>query len=673
MVNLLIVESPKKAKTIQGYLGPGWVVRASFGHIRDLPSDQLGVEPPNFRPQYVVAAGKSKNVLELKAAVASAAQVYLATDPDREGEAIAWHLKTVLGVQKPHRVKFNAVTQKAVQEALKRPETIDNGLVRAQEARRVVDRLVGYRVSETLRVKSGAILSAGRVQSVALKLVVELEAQILRFKAQDFFKVHAHLEDGTVMDLDVSKLAKDGKHLFSREIADQACNIEQLEVVAVSTKPREVAPRAAFTTSTLQQAGNALLKASGKQVMEAAQHLFESGFITYHRTDDCNMSEEGYEAAVAWLKSSGMEYQRGQRRWPSKPNAQEAHECIRPTDFALVTVSGSELEQKVYALIRERALMSQMPSAVDEITTVVAVSGTTILSEAGVPTPVAFVASGAVQLQAGWRAFKATVTSEEEDEPLQALTARFKSGDVFHPREMQINTAQTQPPKRYTEGSLVKKLEALGIGRPSTYATIMGKLVEREYVRIGEGGKSKAKDMRLFPSEVGMQLVKALSLQTFMDYDYTSRMEKNLDLIAQGKEDYLSIVRGVYQVLEQDEDKIEIERVADTRSKFREGDCPGCGQRIKRCESKKQKGQFFWVHVAETEACSKFLSEEKGKPVLTAPKGEGAATTKVGCPRCGQDIVQRRNSTTGNPFWVHVAAPATCSKYINDRDGKPVA
>lgn len=669
MVNVLIVESPKKAKTIQKFLSADWRVMASAGHIRDLPEKEIGVEPPNFRPKYVISEGKKKTVDALKAAVGKASQVYLATDPDREGEAIAWHLQQVLKVQNPHRVTFNQVGQKAVLEALKRPRKVDLDLVKAQEARRVSDRLVGYLVSEALRNRSGENLTAGRVQSVALRLIVDLELQIRAFHARAYYQVQITLGNGLQLLLDVSKLAEDGSHLFDRQIADKALACQQVTIVSVETTPRERAPRSALTTSMLQQAANAALKLSAAEVMQVAQHLFESGLITYHRTDNPNLSEEGYEAAVAWLKANGYDYQRGQRRWKAKEGAQEAHEAIRPADFAVVEIDGTEAEKAVYRLIRERALMAQMPAEKVEVTVITAEGDQELLSEKGEGMTAVFKAKGIRQLDPGFKAFQATVSEDEEADPV--LTVAVSADEKHSIQHAELLQKQTEPPKRYTEGTLVGKLESLGIGRPATYASILKNIITREYVVIGEpGAKSRKKDMRLFPTDTGFRVVEALRKQGFLDYKFTARLEDRLDKICERKDGFLEVVRDLHAALVRDLDAIEIERTGQGRGEFKTAPCPKCQATLKRIPSKKQQGEFFWAHVEETDTCDTFFRDQEGAPVAKAATQQAAA---VSCPMCGQPLKRCQNRTTKGFFWMHVAEPATCSKYITDEEGKPVA
>lgn len=720
MVKLVIVESPTKAKTIQGYLGAGeYRVMASVGHIRDLPDHELGVEPPNFQPSYVVPDSKKRTVDSLKREVANASHVYLATDPDREGEAISWHLKSVLRIKDPHRVTFSEVTPAAIKKALANPRKIHQPTVTAQEARRVADRLVGYLVSAELRNKSGANLTAGRVQSVALRLVVDRELEVRAFKARDYFGVTITLANGLTMELDVSTLAEDGKHLFNREIAEKAAQCAEVWIASVTKENREVTPPPALNTSGLQQAANKALKLSAKRAMEIAQHLFDKGFISYHRTDNVNLSPESYEQACEWLKANGLEYRRGQKRWQSKANAQEAHEAIRPTDFSRVDIEGDDQERAVYRLIRERALMAQMPEGLDEHTKVIADSACSLQSEAGSDTTARFKRTGVRMVQPGWRAFKPSVKepADKDDEP--AIEASVDEGQRFAVREAVVKDKRTEPPKRFTEASLVKKLESLGIGRPATYAAILSNIQAREYIAVG-------KDMRLTPSDIGIAIVTALRSQSFLDLKFTSRMEDQLDLICEGKESYLDLIRGLYSTLTSEQERISIPRLGEGYGEGarKASACPLCAQKVVRLESRKEKGAFFWVHDDEAHAatCERFLSDQDGepvrkldKPVATSPcpqcqqplkrlpsrqdkgkyfwvhvteahaegcvkylddaKGapqlrERAAPSKHVCPKCAQPVVQRRNRTTGQPFWVH-EKEGSCVKYLDDVGGEP--
>lgn len=719
MVKLVIVESPTKAKTIQGYLGTGeYRVMASVGHIRDLPDRELGVDAPNFQPSYVVPASKKKTVDRLKQEVAKASHIYLATDPDREGEAISWHLKSVLKIKEPHRVTFQEVTPAAIKKALANPRKIHQPTVNAQEARRVADRLVGYLISAELRNKSGANLTAGRVQSVALRLTVDRELEIRAFKQRDFFGVSITLDNGLTMELDVSKLAADGKHLFDRKIAEKAATCREVWISSVVTEKRDVLPPPALNTSGLQQAANKALKTSAKRTMEIAQHLFDQGFISYHRTDSLNLSEDSYDQACSWLKDNGWEYRRGQRRWESKANAQEAHEAIRPTDFSRVEIEGDEQEKAVYRLIRERALMAQMPEGVDEHTKIMADSACTLQNEAGSDEAAQFKRTGVRLITPGWRAFKPSVKEPADKTDQPGIEAAVADGEKHQVVKADVKDKRTEPPKRYTEASLIKKLEGEGIGRPATYAAILSNILAREYIAVG-------KDQRLTPSDIGIAIVTALRSQSFLDLKYTSRLEDRLDHICEGKESYLDVIRGLYDTLKSEQERISIPRLGEgygegakkasacpvcgqkvVRLPSRQNKgvffwvhedeahvegceryladldgepvrqldkpvktepCPKCRQAVKRLPSTKKKGQYFWVHADEKNAsgCERFISDVKGKPVIQAKDN-----SQNSCPKCAQPVVRRNNRTTGNPFWVH-EQEGNCVRYLDDADGKP--
>jgi DNA topoisomerase-1 len=451
--------------------------------------------------------------------------------------------------------------------------------------------------------------------------------------------------------------------------------------------------------------------------MDLAQQLFEKGLISYHRTDNVNVAESTYEEICDWLKCNGFDYQRGQRRWKSKANAQEAHEAIRPVDFNVDTIEGDSALQGIYSLIRDRALMSQMPSAMVEQTRIVAVSGASVAGEGGELVPVQFRASGTRELSPGFRAFKPAVREETEDKDEQQLQCAVQEGEVHPVVQAQVRDKRTEPPKRFTEASLVKKLESLGIGRPATYASILGNVIGREYMVVG-------KDMKITATDTGITVVEALRQQAFLDYGFTSTLEDRLDHICEGKETYLEVVRGLYDTLQRDQERISVPRVgeggaqasqasvacpecglavkrlpAKQRGEFfwvhvdtehAEGcqkyladvdgqpqkkgpkpptPCPSCGKALKRLPSKQYAGQFFWVHqdAKNAEGCVKFLDDKKGRPVVKRP----ASSTEATCPRCGQPVIQKKNHQSGDPFWVHRDDPATCVKYLPDENGKP--
>lgn len=672
MSKLLIVESPNKAKKFASFLDAGWVVKASMGHVRDLPEQEMGVEPPNFRPTYASNERQRKTLAALKQACATASHVYLATDPDREGEAIAWHLKEALKVKDPFRVTFQSMDKAAVLKAIQNPRKIDMDLVRAQEGRRVCDRLVGYMVSKVLCDAARSKLSAGRVQSPTTALVVERELEIRNFVTKPYYEVEITLANGLKLKLLPKSVSKTCERITDRSLAEVIAGITEARITRAETKPQQIHPKPALTTSTLQQAASASFKLSGTDTMRIAQTLFENGVITYHRTDNPNLSEEGYEAACEWLKANGLEYQRGQRRWESKGNAQEAHEAIRPTDFSLVDIEGSDQEKAVYRLIRERALRAQMPCAVDDVTIIEATDLRELNNELDDAFFAVFSAKGRKEVEPGFRALTCSEKEEGEVEDEQKLVATPELENTHRIEHAQVLDKKTQPPKRYTEGSLVAKLEKLGIGRPSTYASILQNVITRGYITVGDpAGGSKQKTM-LFASDLGIALVEALKPGRFMDYQFTNQLEKRLDDIAEGKADYLPIVRDLHATVERDLSMLNLAAIQSQRPNgggdYRQSPCPKCGQSVKRLPSKSRKGEFFWVHVEETTDCEKYLDDQKGQPALKVQQ----ARPESSCPSCGQ-VVRRLESKQkkGEFFWVHVEEPATCSKFLPDENGKP--
>ena len=565
MPHLFIVESPGKTKKIAGFLGPGFIVNASFGHLRDLPPKDMGVDVENgFKPTYVVIdnkAGKSKRAIiaELKAQAAKADSIYLATDDDREGEAIAWHLFVVLGLKrlgKPvHRVRFNAITRPAIEKALVAAGKIDIPLVSAQECRRVLDRLVGWMVSPKLR-HLGQGFSAGRVQSPAVRLVVDREREIRNFQPVTHYTVEAR------MDLpfpwkalwEHSMYREKGQALWlDKAVAEAVAKVARLTVLSVVKSQRERRPPPPFITSTLQQAASVALRLSPEKTMALAQKLYEQGLITYMRTDNPNLSEEGLQDIAAYLRANGLPVAARPNTWKTKDSAQGAHEAIRPTHAAECQAGASGEEQALYKLIWQRAVASQMANAQFDVTEV--------RLEGNVPVPIdnkpaLFVAKGETITAKGWMAL--TEAHEENEnqtaEPAQTIPA-LKTGDAFDCKGVCI-AKQTTPPSRYTEAALVKKLEELGIGRPSSYATIVGNLKSpvRHYVIINA-------KRQLEPTDRGFAVVDELVGKkfSFLEYPYTRHLETGLDQVAAGTKTYQDLLGEAWAVL-----KMELARMHDT-------------------------------------------------------------------------------------------------------------
>ena len=563
--NLVIVESPAKAKTIEQFLGKGFTVKSSFGHIRDLEKKDLGVDiEHNFQPKYEISADKKVVVKELKALAKEAKTVWLASDEDREGEAIAWHLFEVLKLKPENtkRIVFHEITKDAILYAIAHPRNIDKNLVDAQQARRVLDRLVGFEVSPVLWKKVKPSLSAGRVQSVAVRLIVEREREINAFKEQAYYRVTGQFATAAHATLK----AEVQERFASKEAAlayIEACRDAEFTVTSVETKPTLRKPAPPFTTSTLQQEASRKLGLSVSQTMSVAQKLYEHGLITYMRTDSVNLSALAINTAKEVIRTTlGERYSQPRNYATKTKGAQEAHEAIRPTYMNRPTIEGDRNEQQLYELIYKRTLASQMANAELERTSIVI-----SLSNRKEP----FTAIGEVITFDGFlRVYMESYDDETEDEHTDLLPA-IEKGDRL---ERQAITAQeqfTQHPPRYTEASLVKKMEALGIGRPSTYAPTITTIqnrgyiiresregVEKEVVTLTLKGKdikssvSKktfgAEKKKLFPSDMGMVVTDFLSahFKNIMDYNFTAEAEESLDRVAEGKEEWQKMIGEFY-------------------------------------------------------------------------------------------------------------------------------
>ena len=562
--NLVIVESPAKAKTIEKFLGKDYQVESSYGHIADLPSKEIGVDVENnFKPSYEVSSDKKAVVKKLKDLAKKAEMVWLASDEDREGEAIAWHLAEELNLEseKTKRIVFHEITKTAILKAIDNPRQIDYNLVNAQQARRVLDRLVGYELSPVLWKKVKGGLSAGRVQSVAVRLVVEREREINEFQAVSSYAITA--EFTTTEGKSVK--AKLPKNYATEEeaIAFLKQNIQaRYEVGDLETKPAKKSPAAPFTTSTLQQEAARKLYYSVGQTMMLAQRLYESGFITYMRTDSVNLSNDAMAAAAAEITQSyGKEYSKPRTYATKSKGAQEAHEAIRPTNMALHQVPVDRDQARLYDLIWKRTLASQMADAKLERTNVKITSSN--FSEY-------FAASGEVLLFDGF--LKVYLEGHDDDEEeVEGILPSLKVGDELMRKSLNATQRFTKPAARYTEASLVKKLEELGIGRPSTYAPTISTIVNRNYVEKGmTEGKERVyqvlslnqdaiakKDLvektgsdkgRLIPTDIGIIVNDFLvkNFESILDYNFTAKVEEDFDAIAEGNEDWAKMMREFY-------------------------------------------------------------------------------------------------------------------------------
>lgn len=572
--NLVIVESPAKAKTIEKFLGKDYKVMSSYGHIRDLNKKKFSIDVANgFAPVYEIPDDKKALVSELKSAVKKADTVWLASDEDREGEAIAWHLCEVLGLdpENTKRIVFHEITKNAIENAIQHPRSIDLNRVDAQQARRVLDRIVGFELSPVLWKKIKPALSAGRVQSVAVRLIVEREEEIKNFKSESFYRVNGlfHTAGNGVLRAEL------GKRLHEIEEARQFladCNGATFKVGAVTVKPVSKSPAPPFTTSTLQQEAARKLGFTVSQTMMVAQRLYEAGHITYMRTDSLNLSALAIDAIAKEINGKlGENYLKTRHYHTKSKGAQEAHEAIRPTDISMHSIDGSAQEKKLYGLIWKRTIASQMADAEIEKTTV-EIEPSTRQEH--------FTATGEVIKFDG---FLKVYIESKDDEELEEDSSRLpaiKEGAVVSAEEITATERFTQQPPRYTEASLVKKMEELGIGRPSTYAPTISTIQTREYVEKGEKPGSERdynvlslrdgviKDElhseivgsdkgKLIPTDIGVVVNDFLTryFPSILDYDFTAKMEEKFDDIAEGNLPWNEEIATFYNIFHPDVDQ----------------------------------------------------------------------------------------------------------------------
>ena len=585
--NLVIVESPAKAKTIERFLGDDFKVMSSFGHIRDLDKKNDGVDPDTFQPHYEIPADKQKVVSELRAAAKKAETIWLASDEDREGEAISWHLAEVLKLDPAtaRRIVFHEITKPAILDAIAHPRTIDLNLVDAQQARRVLDRVLGFRLSPVLWRKVRRNLSAGRVQSVTVRLIVEREREIEAFQAESAFRVTAFFgvpgDNGQTVSLKAEL-----NHRFTTIDEVNAflenCKTAEFRIESLTTKPAKRTPAPPFTTSTLQQEAARKFGYAVASTMRIAQNLYESGLITYMRTDSMNLSTLCLDTAEPVIaERMGANYHKRRNYHTKSKGAQEAHEAIRPTDMSREDISGTPQERKLYNLIWKRTLASQMADAqLEKTTAVISVSGSEYQ----------FAATGEVVKFDGFlRLYRESVEENEGDSEESGLLPPMSEGQVL---QRQIITAQerfTQAPARYSEASLVHKLEELGIGRPSTYAPTISTIQKREYVAKGESeGKARSFVMatlegndistetrtenfgsnrgKLVPTDTGIVVNDFLlsHFPEFMDYNFTAKVEHDFDRVAEGEEEWTNIIRSFCETFNPQVDRVMAER-SETR------------------------------------------------------------------------------------------------------------
>ena len=571
--NLVIVESPAKAKTIEKFLGNDFKVMSSFGHIRDLKKKELSIDDHTLEPEYEIPEEKAKLVAELKSKAQKAEKVWLASDEDREGEAISWHLCEVLGLdeKKTNRIVFHEITKPAILEAIEHPRHLDMNLVNAQQARRVLDRLVGFKLSPVLWRKVKPALSAGRVQSVAVRLIVEREREIQNFKSETFYNVNGIFAimnpDGSATEVKATLATRFKTHEEVMAFLEK-CKDATFSVESISKKPMKRTPAPPFTTSTLQQEAARKLGYTVSQTMMIAQHLYESGRITYMRTDSVNLSKLCLGASKEEIvKLYGAEYSKTRQYHTSSKGAQEAHEAIRPTYMSETEVDGNPQEKRLYELIWKRTAASQMADAEIE-KTMVNINISTMTDQ--------FVAQGEVVKFDGFlKVYRESLDDEEQQDEFSHTLPPLNEGQELTRREIQATERFTTGPQRYTEASLVHKLEELGIGRPSTYAPTISTIQQREYVQKGDKkgeerlytvdilkGKQitqkKRKEQigsdkgKLLPTDIGIVVNDFLMdhFKTIMDYNFTAKVEQDFDMIAEGNEKWQSMLKNFYKDFE---------------------------------------------------------------------------------------------------------------------------
>lgn len=595
-MNLIIVESPTKAKTLARFLGKGFQIEASMGHIRDLPEKKLGIDlDHDFTPEYVIPNKKKEIVTKLQKIKAD--KVFIATDPDREGEAIAWHIHKILNSKsKILRITFHEITEKAIKKALETPGTINMQLVDAQQARRILDRLVGYKLSPLLWRKVRKGLSAGRVQSVAVRLIVEKEREILAFKPQEYWELTAKFKD-----FEAKLIKQEIKSKDEAEKLIESLKVSEFKIKSVEKKEVKRFPYPPFTTSTLQQAASNLFGWSAKRTMQAAQNLYEEGLITYHRTDSMNLAIEAVNAAGTYIDVQfGKNYLPETARFYKTKSkvAQEAHEAIRPTNIEIKT------GDKLYELIWKRFLACQMTEAVYEQTAVDITAGDYL-----------FRANSNKQIFDGYQ----KLFEQEEGIILPELTV----GEVLKLLELLPSQHFTEPPARFTEASLIKVLEEYGIGRPSTYAPIISTIQDRQYV--------EKTDKKFFPTNLGFAVTDFLTtyFPNVLDYKFTAGMEDNLDAIANGEKQWVPVIREFYgpfsKLLRETQETAERVKVeTETTDEV----CPNDGAPMVVRIGK--FGKFL--------ACSKFPDCKFTKPFQTK--------INMKCPKCqtGEVIIRKTRS-----------------------------
>lgn len=629
MTVLVIVESPFKAKTIQKYLGSGYDVRASVGHIRDLPEQDLGIDLETFQAHYVTLPGKKKVIDQLKQRAAAASDVILATDLDREGEAIAWHLAQALKLKEPQRMVYNEVTPEALRTAVQDVRQIDMARVHAQMARRLLDRIVGWLVSQRISNLRGQKLSAGRVQSVTVRLIAELCERVRRFQPVTHYGAEVEFigPAGPWKAKWNTKALRQARNLgdywFDSDFAERVARLTDFKVISCEDKPRNENPPAPLTTAEMMQRASKELKLKSAATMAAAQKLFEAGLITYHRTDSPNLSSTAFAAITDYCRAHNLPVVDQQRLWNSKEMAQEAHEAIRPTNFQLLHASDDDVLQELYYLIWRYAVGSQLQSAVWNMRSANLEALDHLDGEV-----IEFTASGKVLTRPGWRTLLQVSGDDDDHEQMKNPVPQLDAGQLLQPTSGRLLQLETSPPKLYTEASLIKALENLGIGRPSTYAKLITTIQERGYVQVDKKGFFHI-------TELGLTVVVSLVKQfSFMQLDFTRKMEELLDSIAASKIEYIPVIRGFYNRIVR-----ELEGVQITAAESHP--CPDCGRPM-YLNPKGKYGPFWACSGFKEIGCKTMLPDNDGKPGQKKPAGAAPIPTDIDCPKCKKGKLERR-------------------------------
>jgi DNA topoisomerase-1 len=654
-MKLMIIESPGKIAKLSAILGDGWKIAASVGHVRDLPQKEMGVEAPNFIPAYELTERGADVVSRLKKMVKEADVIYLATDPDREGESISWHLQQCLKLDKPLRVTFNEITANAVKAALNQPRLINGTLVAAQEARRVLDRLVGYTVSPELCRQSGERLSAGRVQSPAVRLVVERERQIRAFKVTNHFGAVLLFADAkTQAEWSAEWLTRpdyvsdDAPYFMDRAFAAAVAEVRAVVVLSFDESEAKRSPPPPFTTSTMQQAASVALGLNPKAAMETAQKLYEQGHITYHRTDNPNVSDEALGDIYAVAVKLGLDMADEPRKFKAPEGAQVGHPAITPTHWEVEEAGETTEQRALYKLIRTRAIACQLADARYAVRTVRLRASQPVNGK-----KIEFEGKGRTLTYSGWLKLVANDQTEDSDdakEPTNPIPL-LKAGQEIDATSGKLLEKKTKPPSRYTEATLVKKLESEGIGRPATYAAILDNIVTRAYVKVEK--------KFLAPTPTGELVVDSLVGKfAFMDLGFTRDVEADLDKIAQGEAGYKTVIGNVHEQLQRELATMEV--IGTPKHP-----CPECGKPLRRI---KGKSGHFWGCSGHPD-CSVTLPDEGGKPGQRKPQ----ETSAYVCQKCGKPLIHRiKTGKGGFDFWGCSGFKEGCKTSYENKNGIPV-